>query len=40
MPDFTNNTIDISSLPKYEEVPLTPLSNKYWKVVLINISVF
>ena len=40
MPDFTNNTIDIPSLPKYEEVPLQPLSNKYWKVVLINLFIF
>lgn len=40
MPDFTNNTIDIHSLPKHEEVPLQPLSNKYWKVVLINIFIF
>jgi membrane protein YdbS with pleckstrin-like domain len=40
MTDFTNNTIDINSLPKYEEVPLQQLSNKYWKVVLINIFLF
>lgn len=40
MSDFTNSTIDIHSLPKYEEVPLQPLSNKYWKVVLINILIF
>ncbi|RZM15683.1 MAG: PH domain-containing protein, partial [Pedobacter sp.] len=40
MPDFTNNTIDIDQLPKFEDVHLQPLSNKYWKVVLINIIIF
>lgn len=40
MQDFTNDTLDINSLPKYEEIPLHPISKKYWKVVLFNIMVF
>lgn len=40
MQDFTNDTLDINSFPKYEEVPLHPVSKKYWNVVLINIMVF
>ncbi|RQO70405.1 hypothetical protein DBR43_20520 [Pedobacter sp. KBW06] len=40
MQDFTNETLDIDALPKYEEVALNALSRKYWKVVLLNISIF
>jgi membrane protein YdbS with pleckstrin-like domain len=40
MSDFSNNTIDIDSLPKFEDLRLKPLSTKYWKVVLINIFIF
>jgi Uncharacterized conserved protein len=40
MTEFTNETIDTDSLPKYEEVLLTPLNKKYWNVMLINIFIF
>lgn len=40
MSDFTNNTIELDLLPKFEEVQLKPLSSQYWKVVLINILIF
>ena len=40
MQDFTNETLDIDALPKYEEVALNALNRKYWKVVLLNISIF
>lgn len=38
MEHFTNETIDITQLPKYEEVILTPLNPKYKTVVLLNTS--
>lgn len=34
---FTNEIIDTASLPKFEEVQLTPLHPDYWKVILVNI---
>ncbi|WP_214228367.1 PH domain-containing protein [Pedobacter sp. B4-66] len=40
MKEFTNETLDTGSLPKYEEVPLNSLSKKYWNVMLINIFIF
>ncbi|VXB75663.1 conserved hypothetical protein [Flavobacterium sp. 9AF] len=40
MQHFTNKTIDISSLPKFEEVFLKRLDVKYFKIILINISIF
>ena len=40
MENFTNDTLDINSFPKYEEVPLHPISKKYWNVVLVNIMIF
>lgn len=40
MTEFTNETIDTDSLPKYEEVQLNPLNSKYWNVMLINIFIF
>lgn len=40
MPDFTNETIDLDKLPKYEEISLTPPHPKYWKVIVINITIF
>ncbi|MEJ2903045.1 PH domain-containing protein [Pedobacter panaciterrae] len=40
MTEFTNETIDTDSLPKYEEVHLNPLNSKYWNVMLINIFIF
>lgn len=39
MIDFTNDTLDIGNLPKYEEVLLNPVSKKYWNVVVINLIV-
>lgn len=36
MEEFTNEVIDTKQLPRYEEVLLTPLHPKYFKVVLIN----
>jgi len=40
MQEFTNETLDTSSLPKYQEVQLNSLSRKYWNVILINIFLF
>lgn len=40
MIDFTNDTLDIGNLPKYEEVSLNAVSRKYWNVVLINLIIF
>ena len=37
MENFTNETIDTSQLPKFEEVTFTKLHHKYIKVVLINL---
>lgn len=36
--DFTNDIIDVTGLPRFEEVPLTPLKSSYWKVIVFNIS--
>lgn len=38
--NFTNQTIDIDSLPKYQEVTLQPIHPKYWNVMVINIFIF
>jgi membrane protein YdbS with pleckstrin-like domain len=40
MDKFTNETIDTNHLPRYEEVPFTPLHAKYKSVVLLNVSIF
>ncbi len=40
MQDFSNGTIDLDTLPKYEEVQFNPLSAKYWNVVVVNLSIF
>ena len=40
MEDFTNETIDTTQLPKYEEVEFSVLHPDYWKVLLISLSVF
>lgn len=40
MENFTNETIDTSQLPKFEEVQFTALHPNYWKVTLINCFVF
>lgn len=36
MENFTNETLDLSTLPRYEEVILTQLHPKYWRVVVLN----
>jgi membrane protein YdbS with pleckstrin-like domain len=36
MENFSNETIDITQLPKFEEVPFLNLKKSYWKVILIN----
>jgi len=37
---FTNEVIDINSLPKYEEIELQHPHSDYWKIICINLSVF
>jgi len=39
MENFTNETIDTTQLPKFEDVHLTKLHASYWKVLLVNIAV-
>lgn len=39
MNEFTNQTIDISTLPKFEDTPLNPLQKDYFKVMLIQFGV-
>lgn len=36
MESFTNNVIDLSTLPRFETVDFQKLKPNYWKVVLIN----
>ncbi len=40
MQHFTNETIDLNTLPKYEETLLTKPDRKYWKIIIINLSIF
>ena len=40
MENFKNEIIDISQLPKFEEVPFTSLHPNYWKVTLVNLILF
>ena len=40
MDNYTNNPIDTLSLPKFEEVQLSPLQAAYYKILLFNIGVF
>jgi len=40
MQPFTNETIDLNTLPKYEETPLTKPDRKYWKIIIINLCIF
>ena len=40
MQNFTNDRIDTTQLPKFEEVPLTALHHNYWKVLLIHFMIF
>lgn len=37
MLNFTNETIDLDQLPKYQETKLSSPHAKYWKVILINL---
>ncbi len=37
--EFTNETIDINQLPKFEEVSFSSLNKNYIKVVYINIAI-
>ncbi|WP_348824706.1 PH domain-containing protein [Flavobacterium aestuarii] len=39
MQDFTNETIDTTLLPKFEEVKFSVLHPDYWKVILIGLSI-
>lgn len=39
MENFTNETIDITQLPRYEEVQFSSLHPSYWKVSLIIIGI-
>jgi membrane protein YdbS with pleckstrin-like domain len=40
MENFTNEIIDTTQLPKFEEVQFTVLHPNYWKVTLISLFVF
>lgn len=39
MENFTNETLNLNSLPKFEEVNFSPLHKNYLKVVYINIAI-
>jgi hypothetical protein len=39
MENFTNETIDTTLLPKFEEVQFS-LDADYWKVTVLNVFVF
>ncbi len=36
--EFTNETIDTTALPRFQEIALTPLDRSYWKVLLLAIA--
>ncbi|PJJ07922.1 hypothetical protein CLU83_1141 [Flavobacterium sp. 1] len=40
MEEFTNETIDTTQLPKFEEVQFSVLHPDYWKVILIGLAIF
>ncbi len=40
MQEFTNNTVDLDLLPKYEEVSFLPIHKKYWNIMVINLLIF
>ncbi|WP_432221342.1 PH domain-containing protein [Flavobacterium sp. TMP13] len=40
MEDFTNETLDTTLLPKFEEVEFSLLHPNYWKVVLLELFIF
>jgi membrane protein YdbS with pleckstrin-like domain len=37
---FTNETIDLELLPKYEDASLSRPHSKYWTLIVINTSIF
>lgn len=39
MENFTNETIDTTQLPRFEDVPFSPLHPNYWKLTLIHLFV-
>ncbi|MFD2909608.1 PH domain-containing protein [Flavobacterium ardleyense] len=39
MENFSNETIDLQNLPRFEEVKLKPLQKKYFQVMLVNFFV-
>lgn len=39
MNEFSNETIDLAALPKYEEIVLTAPHRNYWKVIVIDIVI-
>jgi membrane protein YdbS with pleckstrin-like domain len=39
MNSFSNDVIESSELPRYEEASLTPVSDLYWRVILINLAI-
>lgn len=40
MENFINETLDTKQLPRFEEVQFTVLHPKYWRVLLVNLSLF
>jgi len=40
MENFTNETINTKQLPRFEEVEYSPLHKNYWKVTLLNFTIF
>jgi membrane protein YdbS with pleckstrin-like domain len=40
MENFSNETIDTTQLPKFEEVQVSILDSDYWKVTLLNVFFF
>ncbi|HLA56498.1 MAG TPA: PH domain-containing protein [Flavobacterium sp.] len=39
MENFTNETLDTTQLPRFEEVQMTSLHPDYWKVTLIHLGI-
>ncbi|WP_257666417.1 PH domain-containing protein [Parapedobacter tibetensis] len=39
MDHFTNDMLDASSLPKHEEVQITPIHPSYWNVIVFNFGI-
>jgi len=40
MQSFTNETIDLDSLPKFEDIQLQKPHPDYWKIICINLLIF